>query len=85
MREKHEIEKGIICERCLTIAKKGHYTCIRYMRPILEDTTGANKTFSRMNLCDECFEEYKKIIEMFTGYKFIEKANEETKVKKLKI
>lgn len=85
MREKHEIEKGIICERCLAIVQKGYYTSIRYVRPVVEDTTGVNRTISRMNLCNECFEEYKKIIEAFTGNKYIEKENQESKVKKLKI
>lgn len=85
MREKHEIEKGIICERCLAIVQKGHYTSIRYVRPVLDDTTGVNRTISRMNLCNECFEKYKKYVEAFTGNKFVEKENEESKTKKLKI
>ena len=84
MREKHEFEKGVICERCLKMALKGEYTRIQYSRSVVDDTTGATKIFSRMNLCNDCFNEYKNLIESFIGRIFKENVDARTNLEYLK-
>lgn len=84
MREKHECEKGIICERCLGLALKGHYTRIQYSRPVVDDTTGATKMISKMNLCNDCFNDYKNLIESFIGRSFKENVDSRTNLESLK-
>ncbi len=79
MREKHELEHGVICECCLKHAYKGNYTRIAYLRSDVLDSTGVAKTIGRMNLCNNCFEEYTKIVECFIGRNI-----EETQVKKVR-
>lgn len=83
MRKRHEIENGIICERCLCIAKKGNYTTVKFFKPIIEDTTGRTEIISRMNLCNDCYNEYKKMTEFFTGRNFIEKQSNRKKIESL--
>lgn len=83
MREKHELEHGVICEKCLDIVTKENYTRIRFAKPIVEDTTGKEKIVSRMNLCNSCYEEYKKVTAMFVGREFIEYENNSSKIEKL--
>lgn len=65
MRRGHELEKGIICERCKRIFYKGNYISIKYLEPILEDNTGRYKTINRHNLCKKCYSEYEYIIHEF--------------------
>ena len=85
MREKHELEKGVICESCLEIARKEEgYTRIRFERPLPKDTTGVTKTISRMNLCNNCYMEFKKIIETFIGRKFEEISDVKVQKEELK-
>ena len=72
MRERHELEHGVVCERCLDIVYNKQYTRIQYSKPVVDDTTGRVKFISRMNLCNKCFGEYKNMIETFTGRKFEE-------------
>lgn len=84
MREKHECERGVICERCLKLVYKGNYTRIQYSRSVVDDTTGTTKTISRMNLCNDCFDEYKDLIEIFTGRTFKENIDSRTNLEYLK-
>ena len=83
MREKHELERGIICEKCLKIASKKDYIRSSFNKPIIGDSTGATKVISRMNLCSECYEELKGLLETFTGRDFIEKEDNISKKEKL--
>ena len=54
MREKHELERGVICEKCLKVSSKEEgYTRINFPKPIKEDSTGRTRVVSRMNLCNE--------------------------------
>lgn len=84
MRERHELERGIICEKCLNFASKKEYTRINFIKPIAEDSTGMTKVVSRMNLCNDCYEEFKEVIESFTGKKFLEKNDTKQKKDELK-
>lgn len=72
MRQEHELPKGVICERCLNIVEKGNYTTVKFFRPVMYDNTGVQKIISRINLCNDCYEEYKKITESFTNRTFVE-------------
>jgi len=72
MRERHELERGVICERCLDTAYKKQYTRIQYTKPVIDSSTGESKNINRINLCNKCFEEYKIMMEAFTGRKFEE-------------
>jgi len=74
MRERHELEHGVVCERCLDIVYNKQYTRIQYSKPVINDTTGKVRYISRMNLCNKYFEEYKNMIETFTGRKFEERS-----------
>ena len=84
MREKHELEKGIVCEKCLDVVTNKQYTRIQYSKPIVSDTTGRNIIVSRMNLCNKCFDEYKSMIETFTGRKFEERLSKKEQLKNLR-
>lgn len=76
MRENHELERGIICEKCLNHAtKEKGYTRVNFTKPIKEDSTGKTKSINRINLCDNCYNELIKLIEEFTGKPFLEKTN----------
>lgn len=67
MRVSHELERGVICERCLNITtKEMGYKRIQISTPIKEDSTGRIKHIDRMNLCNECYEEYKSLIREWT-------------------
>ena len=67
MRERHELEHGVVCECCLRHVYKGNYTRIAYLKNDVLDSTGIFKTIGRMNLCNNCFEEYTKFLECFMG------------------
>lgn len=84
MRENHELDRGIICEKCLKIVSKEEYIRLNFNKPIPEDTTGRTKVVSRINLCNECYEELKVLLESFTGRKFIEKVDVTSKKEELK-
>lgn len=59
MRVAHELEKGVVCERCLKhTTKEDGYKRINVLSPVVEDTTGKYKTIYRMNLCKDCYKEY---------------------------
>lgn len=76
MREKHELERGVIWEKCLKISSKEEgYTRINFTKPIKEDSTGRTRNVSRINLCNNCYEELKQILETFIGNSFVEKSN----------
>ena len=67
MRVSHELERGVICERCLKITtKEMGYKRIQISTPLKEDSTGRIKYIDRMNLCTECYEEYKSLIRDWT-------------------
>lgn len=83
MREKHELDRGVICEKCLKVASKKDYIRINFNKPIIGDSTGTTKVISRMNLCNECYEELKVLLESFTGKKFVEKDNNISKKEEL--
>lgn len=84
MREKHELERGIICEKCLKTSFKKEYTRISFTKPIPEDTTGRTRVVSRMNLCNKCYEELKLILETFVGKSFVEKVDVNKEKEELK-
>lgn len=65
MRDKHELEHGIICESCGKHCKKGDYISIKHVAPIIEDTTGRNKTIDRFNFCNKCYNNYMKFMKNF--------------------
>lgn len=83
MRESHELEHGIICEKCLCIATKDNYTRIQFSKPIPEDTTGRTKVIARVNFCNSCYEKFKKVTESFMGREFVEYENKLDKIDKL--
>ena len=58
MRQRHEIVKGIICERCHTITPPKKYFRIIVAQPIISDTQGKVKYIERTNLCENCYNEY---------------------------
>lgn len=62
MRKRHELEKGIVCERCKQKANKPDYISIASREPLLNDTTGKLKTIDRMNLCKSCYKIYVDMI-----------------------
>ena len=62
MRVSHELERGVICEKCEEVAYKGGYKRIATMTSIVEDTTGRFKTIHRMNLCNKCYKEYRELL-----------------------
>ena len=62
MRVNHELEKGIVCEKCNKISYKGDYVRINVLEPIVEDSTGRYKTIHRMNLCRKCYGSYKELL-----------------------
>lgn len=85
MREKHELERGVICEKCLKVSSKEEgYTRINFLKPIKEDSTGRTRVVSRMNLCNECYEQLKQILETFIGKSFIEKSDMNSEKEELK-
>ena len=84
MRENHELPKGVVCEKCLKIVSKEEYTKINFSKPVPEDTTGRTKVISRMNLCDDCYEQLKGLLEAFTGRDFVEKTDITAKKEELK-
>lgn len=85
MRQKHELEKGVICEKCLgTFSKERGYTRVKFEKPVPESSTGVSKSISRMNLCNNCYEEFKKVIEEFTGKSFLDTNNINQKKEELK-
>ena len=65
MRPKHELERGIICEKCLKHSYKGHYKRIKTETAKIESTTGEYYIIHRLNLCNKCFEEYTNLINEF--------------------
>lgn len=67
MRVNHELERGVICEKCNKVVYKGNYVRIQTLEPIVEDTTGRCKTINRINLCRECHKEYKQMIKILLG------------------
>jgi len=73
MRRQHELERGIVCEKCRKIAHKGFYKRIKVETAITTSTTGENKVIYRMNLCDSCYDQYCSII-----LKFLDSASGST-------
>ena len=65
MRVQHELEKGIICERCLEHVTKENYKRINVSKAIIEDTTGRFKVIHRVNLCQSCYNDYRKLVNDF--------------------
>lgn len=65
MRISHELEKGVICERCLKHVTKENYKRTVTQKPNVNDTTGSCKIIYRLNLCNDCYEEYKELVNKF--------------------
>jgi hypothetical protein len=66
MRIQHELEKGVVCERCLKhTTKEEGYKRINASTPIVEDSTGKYKVIHRMNLCASCYKDYREMINKF--------------------
>lgn len=65
MRNRHELEHGVLCESCGKHCIKGEYTSIRHITPIIEDTTGRYKTIDRFNFCNKCYNKYMKFMKDF--------------------
>ena len=63
MRVSHELDKGIVCEKCNKVStKESGYKRINVLEPIVEDSTGRYKTIHRMNLCRKCYGSYKELL-----------------------
>lgn len=58
----HELERGVVCEKCENTAYKGGYKKISTFTSIVEDTTGRLKNIHRMNLCNKCYKEYRDLL-----------------------
>ena len=69
MRTRHELDKGVICEKCLHIVKNKEYKRITTNQPILSDTTGRFKVVYRINLCNNCYDKYAKLVDEFCSRK----------------
>lgn len=69
MRRPHELKSGVVCEKCLHIVAKKDYKRILTNEPIVSDTTGRSKTIYRINLCNQCYEEYIKLVNKFFNRK----------------
>ena len=69
MRPPHELDSGVICEKCLHISTKKSYKRITTNEPVVSDTTGRCKVVHRMNLCNQCYDEYIKLVDEFCGRK----------------
>ena len=69
MRTRHELDKGVICEKCLHIVTKKNYKRITTNQPILSDTTGRFKVVYRINLCNNCYDKYAKLVDEFCSRK----------------
>lgn len=65
MRTQHELNKGVICEKCLYIANKGEYKRINVLESITNDTTGRYKTINRINLCNQCYKDMEELMHNF--------------------
>lgn len=65
MRKKHELDRGIVCERCRCIATKMQYKRITVTVPVIEDTTGRTRNLNRVNLCNKCYKEYENPMKNF--------------------
>ena len=65
MRQAHELERGIICEKCFKTAYKGYYKRIKVETALTTSTTGEYKIINRMNLCDNCYKQYCSIVNSF--------------------
>ena len=62
MRLNHELDRGVICEKCEQVVYKGNYKRINTLDPLVEDTTGRCKNIHRLNLCNKCYTEYKDLL-----------------------
>lgn len=69
MRNKHELSRGVVCERCLCTVLKVEYRRVTTVSPIVDDNTGKCKTINRLNLCGKCYAEYKKLVKNFVAGK----------------
>lgn len=69
MRRQHELESGVICEKCLRIVTKKDYKRITTIEPIASSTTGLTKTVYRINLCNQCYDKYSKLVDEFCDRK----------------
>lgn len=65
MRRQHELYSGVICEKCLHIVTKKNYKRITTNEPVVSDTTGRFKVVHRINLCNQCYDEYIKLVDEF--------------------
>ena len=65
MRARHELTKGVICERCRRVVTKAQYKRIIVIVPVVENTTGTTKTYNRTNLCNDCYKEYENLMKDF--------------------
>ena len=65
MRRQHELDSGVICEKCLHIVTKKNYKRITVNEPVVSDTTGRFKVVYRINLCNQCYDEYIKLVDEF--------------------
>lgn len=65
MRKAHELDKGIVCEKCGKITYKGKYIAVMHIKSVELDSTGRRETIDRFNLCDECYKIYRKLIYRF--------------------
>ena len=69
MRPSHELKSGVICEKCLHIVTKKGYKRITTNEPIVSDTSGRSKVVYRINLCNQCYDEYTKLVDEFCSRK----------------
>ena len=69
MRAPHELGEGVICEKCLHLATKKNYKRITTNEAVVSDTTGRFKVVHRINLCNQCYNEYIKLVDEFCGRK----------------
>lgn len=65
MRVKHELSRGVVCEKCEKEVKDGKYKRINALVRKENDTTGMFKTIDRFNLCDKCYEKFVEEIEVW--------------------
>ena len=65
MRRQHELNRGVICEKCLHIVTKTDYKRITTNEPIVSDSTGMFKVVCRINLCNNCYDKYAKLVDEF--------------------